>query len=62
MMNRAKQKLQAGEAAGAFTNELDRIPWLLEKSQHALMVGEADALLIRGARAPLDAARQGRGL
>jgi len=62
MMNRAKQKLQAGKAAGIFTNEFDRMPWLLEKGHLALMVGEANAFLIRGARAALDAARQGGGL
>jgi len=56
----AEAAQKAGKAAGAFTNELDRIPWLLEKGHRALMVGEADAFLIRGARAALDAARQGR--
>jgi len=62
MGNRARQKPRSGKAAGAFTNELDRIPWLLEKGHRALTVGEVDAFLVRGARAALDAARQGRDL
>ena len=53
---------KTGKAAGAFTNELDRMPWLVEKDHRALMVEEADAFPIRGARAAPDAERQGRNL
>jgi len=48
-----------GKAAGTVTNELDRIPWLIKMGYRALLVGEADAFLLRGARIALDA---GRGL
>ncbi len=46
-----------GKAAGTLTNELDRIPWLIGLGHRALLVGESDAFLLRGARMALDAAR-----
>ncbi|MCK5212336.1 MAG: hypothetical protein KAQ74_00325, partial [Dehalococcoidia bacterium] len=52
----AEAARKAGKASGAFMNELDRIPWLLDRGHRVIVVGEADAFLIRGAKAALDAA------
>jgi hypothetical protein len=62
MRKQAEQKPEAGKATGAFTNELDPIPWLLEKGNRALTVGEVNAFLVGGARDALDTARQRRHL
>ncbi len=48
---------ETGKAAGAFTNELDRIGWLIEQGHRALLVGEADVFLVRGAALSLERAR-----
>ena len=53
----AKAAFAAGKAAGTVTNDLDRVPWLIEKGCRALLVGEVDAFLLRGAQMALDAAR-----
>jgi len=52
-----KAAQNTGKAAGTVTNELDRIPWLIEMGHRAILVGEADAFLLRGAQMALDAGR-----
>jgi len=47
----------AGKAASTVTNDLARVPWLIEQGYRAILVGEADAFFIRGARMALDAGR-----
>ena len=46
-----------GKAAGTFVNEMDRLPWLIKHGHRALLVGEADAFLLRGASMALEAMR-----
>lgn len=48
-----------GKAAGTFINEMDRIPWLIEQGHRALLVGEVDGFLLKGAEAALEAGRKG---
>ncbi len=52
---------RSGKAAGAFTSEIDRIDWLIEQGHRALLVGEADSFLLRGAALSLERARTAAG-
>ncbi len=49
---------ETGKAAGAFTNDLDRIDWLIGRGHRALLVGEVDVFLLRGAGLALERARR----
>ena len=47
----------SGKAAGAVVPDLERVPWLIEMGHRAILVGEVDTFILRGAKIALDSAR-----
>jgi 2-dehydro-3-deoxyglucarate aldolase len=47
----------SGKAAGAVVPDLERVPWLIEMGHRAILVGEVDSFILRGAKIALDSAR-----
>lgn len=47
----------SGKAAGAVIPDLERVPSLIEMGHRAILVGEVDTFILRGAKIALDSAR-----